>query len=487
MAAAAARPATRPVYRGVVRLFEEGITAGSLAPGTRLPAERALALALRLSRATIVRAYRELESRGLVRGHVGRGTFVSAAPDASGAPFAWRGKLAASALRSTDAVIRDVLRGSSDPKLIAVAGGLPALECFPSDGFRRALDRALRGDLRTLWGLGPTEGQPLLREAIARRFGGRPENILILAGAQQGLDLIARCLVDPGDGVVIDRPGYLGAIHTFRAAGARLVGWDVGRHDLDELEDLFIRYRPKLLYTNPTFQNPTGWVMPLKVRRDLLRLAGRFRVPIVEDDTYRELHLSADPPPSLHALDGQSLVIHVGTFSKMMAPALRLGWMTAAEPIIEQLALIKQRADPQTQSLVQFVVADLIQNGTFDEHLVTLRAEHRARRDAVTGALERRGSSELLRWRVPDGGLYLWCRLRARVNAAAVLKRALADAVGLVHGEAFYVDRAGDAELRLCFSSIPPSRADLVAERLTRSIKAARSELAPPRRLVAVS
>src|SRR6185295_12163451 len=166
-----------------------------------------------------------------------------------------------------------------------------------------------------MWGHGPTEGQPALRDAIARRFGGQPENVLVLAGAQQGLDLLARCLVDPGDTVVVDRPGYLGAIQTFRAAGARLVGWDVVNHDLDELEDLLVRYRPKLIYTNPTFQNPTGWTMPIRLRRDFLALATRMRVPIIEDDTYRELYLSSAPPPSLHSLDTQSVVIHLSSFS----------------------------------------------------------------------------------------------------------------------------------------------------------------------------
>src|SRR5204863_1190505 len=174
--------------------------------------------------------------------------------------------------------------------------------------FRRAFDRVLRRDGHGVWRQGGTEGHPALRESIARRFGGEMDNVLVLAGAQQGLDLLARCLIDPGDTVVVDRPGYLGAIHTFRAAGARLVGWDVVNHDLDELEDHLVRYRPKLIYTNPTFHNPTGWTMPIRLRRDFLALASRLRVPIIEDDTYRELHFATPPPPSLHSLDTQSVV-----------------------------------------------------------------------------------------------------------------------------------------------------------------------------------
>jgi DNA-binding transcriptional MocR family regulator len=474
------------VYRHISRAIERGITGGSLTPGARLPAERELARALIVSRATVVNAYRDLESRGLVRGYVGRGTFVSAAPDTSGAPFAWRGKVAAAALRAGDSLIRDLVGGSTDPALMSVAAGVPALECFPDQAFRRSLDRVLQREGRAVWGHGETEGHPALRDAIARRFGGRTENVLVLAGAQQGLDLLARCLIDPGDTVVVDRPGYLGAIHTFRAAGARLIGWDVMRHDLDELEDQLVRYRPKLVYTNPTFQNPTGWTMSTKLRREFLGLAARYRVPIIEDDTYRELYLGNPPPPSLHSLDTQSIVIHLNSFSKVLAPGLRLGWLFAAQPIVDQLALIKQRADMHLQNLTQLVVKELLDDGTFEAHVGQIRLEHRRRRDAVAASLRRHDVDSLLQWGSPDGGLYFWCRLRPRLHAAAVLKRALAESVAFVHGQTFYVDHAGERELRLCFSSIPAPRADDVARRLVRAIITVRREASPSASLKAI-
>jgi DNA-binding transcriptional MocR family regulator len=209
-------------------------------------------------------------------------------------------------------------------------------------------------------------------------------------------------------------------------------------------------------------------------------------VPIIEDDTYRELHFAMPPPPSLHSLDTQSVVIHLSSFSKVLAPGLRLGWLSAAKPIVEQLALIKQRADPHTQNLAQFVVADLLEDATFDEHLVQLRAEHRRRRDALASALQRHGAASLLRWTMPEGGLYFWCKLAGRLQTAHVLARALAESVSFVHGEAFYVDHAGDRELRLCFSAVPPARADEVGRRLSRAVAAARRETAPPPQLVAV-
>src|SRR3954452_1106491 len=473
--APASMPRTRPVYRRIVGLLADAIGRGTLAAGHRLPPERDLATALTVSRATVVTAYRELEARGLVRGYVGRGTFVSATPDADSAPFAWRGKIAASALQANETTVRDLVRAASDPRLISVAAGVPALECFPTDAFQRAMTRVLATQADAAWRHGPTEGLPRFRAALAHRFGGEPEHILVLAGAQQGLDLLARCLIDPGDAVVIDRPGYLGAIQTFRNAGARLVGWDIAGADTDELEELLLRYRPKLIYTNPTHQNPTGINLPIRTRRDMLELAARYRVPIVEDDTYRDLALTGPPPPpSLFTLDeAHTVVIRINSFSKMLAPGLRLGWISAVRPIVDQLALIKQQVDPHTQNLSQLVIAELVENGVLDRHLATLKAEHRRRRDAMVQALRQHVPGAQLRFGVPDGGMYLWCELPPAIRARAVQEHALRESVMVLTGDPFYVDQGGDQQLRICYTSQPASRAVQIAVTLASSLAAA--------------
>lgn len=469
-----ALPRTRPLYRRLVELLEGGIARGDVAPGCRLPPERDLAASLRISRATVVSAYRELESRGLVRGYVGRGTFVSARPDSGSAPFAWRGKIASAALQASDTTVRDLVRAASDPGLMSLAAGEPALDCFPTDAFHRAMNGVLAKDAAVAWRHGPTEGVPRFRTALAERFGGDPEHILVMSGAQQGLDLLARCLVDPGDAVIVDRPGYLGAIQTFRNAGARLVGWDIARADIDELEELLLRYRPKLIYTNPTHQNPTGITLPIRTRRELLELAARYRVPIVEDDTYRELGLEATPPPSLFKLDeAHNVVIRINSFSKMLAPGIRLGWISAVKPIVEQLALIKQQIDPHTQNLSQLVVCALVEQGVFDRHLTTLKAEHRRRRDAMVQALRQHVAPGALRFAVPDGGMYLWCQLGPRVRARVVQEHAARESVVIVTGEPFYVDQGGANQLRLCYTSQPPERAARAAQTIARSLAAA--------------
>ncbi|HXW03650.1 MAG TPA: PLP-dependent aminotransferase family protein [Vicinamibacterales bacterium] len=457
---------SRPLYGHLVALLEGAIARGELPSGARVPPERELAQRLRISRTTVVSAYRELESRGLLRGYVGRGTFVCAAPDPDGTPFAWRGKIASAALRSSDSTLRDALRYSSDARILSLAAGEPAIDCFPTTAFQQAVDAVLKRDARAVWRHGPTEGQPVLRDAIGERYGVPPESVLVLAGAQQGLDLLARCLVDPGDAVIIDRPGYLGAIQSFRAAGAKLIGWDVAAADVDELEDLLVRYRPKLIYTNPTFQNPTGVSMPIRTRRELLRLAERYRVPIVEDATYCDLYFSEPPPPSLREIDAQNLVIHLNSFSKVLAPGLRLGWLSAAPSIIDQIAIMKQRLDPHTQNLVQFAMARLIRDGYLDVHLRQLRAEHARRCSMMLGALQRHVPSGALRFARPQGGLYLWCRVGGGISSRALLDRAVNAGVAFVAGQAFYPDPAGDAELRLCFSSVLPAAVDEAVKRL---------------------
>jgi DNA-binding transcriptional MocR family regulator len=476
---------SRPLYAHLVKLLESAIARGDLESGARLPPERELAARLRISRTTVVSAYRELESKGLLRGYVGRGTFVCAAPEPSGTPFAWRGKIASAALRSSDPTMRDAIRHSADARLLSLAAGEPAIDRFPTAAFRRAIEQVLEKDADATFRHGPTEGQPALREAIADRFKVSAESVLVLSGAQQGLDLLARCLIDPGDAVIIDRPGYLGAIQSFRAAGAKLIGWDTLRAEVDELEDLLVRYRPKLIYTNPTFQNPTGITMPIRLRRELLKLAGRYRVPIVEDGTYGDLYFNEAPPPSLHELDTQNLVIHLNSFSKVLAPGLRLGWICATPSIIDQMALIKQRLDPSTQNLVQFAMARLLREGSFDTHLKTLRAEHAKRCTLMLSAIQKHVAPGMLRFARPQGGLYLWCRVSRGINARALLQQSLARGVAFVPGDAFYADPAGESELRLCFSSLVPAAAEDAVKKLAAALQAGGSSVRPE--LVAIA
>jgi DNA-binding transcriptional MocR family regulator len=462
-----------PLYGRLLASLEAAIQRGTLAPGARLPSERDLAEELGLSRTTVTSAYRELEARGLVRGHVGRGTFVCAPPQAEEAPFAWRGKVSTRVQHSNDRDYHDLLQDSANPALISFAAGCPALDCFPFDDYQRIAQQVMKREGPRILGLAPAEGQAALRQALAARMDLERQKILVVSGSQQALDLLARCLLDPGDTVLMERPSYVGAIRSFRSAGASLAGWDVRRNDLDELEDLILRYRPKLFYINPTFQNPTGRTLGLRDRRDLLKLAARYRLPVIEDDAYRELCYEGPPPPSLRELDEHNVVIYLSTFSKSLAPGLRLGWIVASESIIEQLAEIKTTLDHFTEGLGQLVVAEMLRSGVFDEHLKRVRAEQRRRRDTLVTALRRELPPRTLEFSVPSGGLYLWCRLAGHVESRTWLREAMAAGVVFANGELFYPDGSGARELRLCYAALPVEKIEEGVRRLARSLGAA--------------
>ncbi len=479
-----------PLYLQLAEALDAAAGRGDLALGERLPSERDLAGTLGLSRTTVVAAYRELEARGLVRGHVGRGTFVvgGAGAEDEGAPFAWRGKLAAGAGRLVDPALR-ALVDDAPAGTISLGPGVPALDLFPLDATRRAADRVLRRGAAASLGLLPTEGHPALREALAARHGARPEEVLVVSGAQQGLDLVSRCLVDPGDAVVVDRPGYLGAVQAVLAAGARVVGWDAERADPGELEDLLLRHRPKLLYTTPTFQNPTGRTLDLAARREVLRVARRHRVPVVEDDPYRELGFPGTPapPPTLRELDDGGLVIGLGTVSKTLAAGLRLGWVLAPAAIVGQLALVKARADVFGGGLPQLVVHELLAGDVLAAHVRALRAEHERRHRALVRALERRLRPGALRFAPARGGLYLWCRLPPAGPDATTLQHEAARAgVAVVAGRPLYADGGGERHVRLCFAGVAPAQLDEAAARLAPLLPGAgagtrpRARAAPP-------
>ncbi len=441
------------LYKELVAQLENFIESTELIPGDKLLSERKLATLLKVSRTTVVSAYRELESRGLVRSHIGQGTFVCAPGKETEAPFAWRGKVSVTAHVNNHQAFGALTHHTANPDLVSFAEGTPALECFPLGEYTRLTQWVLQQKTTDVLGLAPTEGQPLLRKAISLRSKISPGRIMILSGAQQGLDLISRCLLDPGDKIITDRPCYVGALQTFRAAGARIIGWDVKHANFDELEDLILRHRPKFLYTSPTFQNPTGKVLTLKERRELLKLTVKYRVPIIEDDPYAETYLNTSSPPmSLYQLDTHNIVIYIHTFSKTLAPGLRLGWMAASEYIIDQLTVIKQRKNLFTEGLGQLVLAEFLRSNLFDAHLSTLRKAHDRKCQTMISAIEKHLHPGTLTFTRPEGGLYLWCQLRQGIKGQQLLQQAITDGVIFRNGEMFYPDDAGNNKIRLCFT-----------------------------------
>lgn len=469
------RDSRTPLYLQIRDRLREMILDGTLSEGSRLPPERKMAAALGVNRSTVVNAYRELAADGLVEARVGRGTTVCRPPVVSAVesligeepggiqphPLIWGEYFVPRSEGGRDPLLRDLTVLLNRADTISFAAGIPAPELYPLDDFRQAMTHVLNTAGQTLLQPCPIEGYYPLRQTIARRMASRgatvrAENILIVTGSQQGLDLIARAFLRIGDEVVVEAPSYLGALQIFGAAGASLLGVPLDGEGmrLDILGNILIRYRPKLIYTLPTFQNPSGSTMAPRRRLRLLELARRYRVPVVEDDPYGELYYTDQDPSPLLALDQEGYVIYLSTFSKILFPGLRLGWVAAPRPVIERLSQIKQLADLHCSTLIQGAVHEFCQRGALDEHLARVRDLYRQRRDAMLSALTAYGPAGL-EWDAPQGGFNLWCRLPPGLKARPLMAEAAHQSVALVPGEVFYPDGGGQEEIRLNFSCPP--------------------------------
>lgn len=425
----------------------------------RLPSERDLADQLAVSRNTVTAAYAELEQRGIIRRIHGKGAYLCALP-AGEESFSWSGKVSRFANALDEPVLELLARRCSAQIEYPLSAGTPSLEIFSKKEYADSVGRVLDEAIPSALAVAPTEGQWTLRESIGSWLGLQPQNVMITAGAQEGIDLVARCLIEPGDYVVIDSPAYPGALQSFLSAGARLLAWGTD-WSMGQLEELLLRYRPKLIFTMPTFHNPTGRVMSLKTRVSLLALARQYRVPIVEDDVYGRTYFGSHPmPSSLYTLDEHSQVINISTFSKILAPGLRIGWLTAPLYMVKQLSLIKMRSNLFTGGLNQLVLSDMISRGYLETHLEKLRYHHRLLCDAALEAIEPAVQKGLVRCRVPSGGLYLWCKVTAPIDMDQFFATLEAEGVSVAPGTAFEPERGAKSSrhFRLCFTAVSRER-----------------------------
>jgi 2-aminoadipate transaminase len=369
--------------------------------------------------------------------------------------------------------VRDILALTEQPGVISFAGGLPAPELFGAPALREAFAAALADDVagRSLQ-YSTTEGDPALRTAVAARLTKRglpseADQLLITSGSQQALTLIATVLLEPGDTVLVEEPSYLAALQAFQLAGATVVPvpCDDDGLDPDAVALLAERHGARLLYTIPTFQNPTGRTLPLERREALVAAAQRHRFWLLEDDPYGELRYSGAPLPPLAALpEAGELVLSLSTLSKIAAPGLRIGWVRAPEALRRPLTIAKQAADLHSSTVDQAAAARWLATVDLDERVGGLRREYGARRDALLAGLADAlppGSTH----NRPDGGMFVWARLPDGWDAAALLDRALEHDVAFVPGFPFFAGAPDDAALRLSFTTHPPGE---IAEGLRR-------------------
>jgi 2-aminoadipate transaminase len=367
--------------------------------------------------------------------------------------------------------VREILKVAERPEVISFAGGLPAPELFPVAPISAAFQEVLATEGAAALQYGVTEGHAPLREWIASRLRaqGTPssvEQLVITTGSQQGIDLVAKLFIDPGDPVVVEGPTYLAALQTFSAYQASLVEvpGDGAGLDVDALEEVLAERPVKLIYVVPDFQNPRGTTLSEARRHRLVALARRHGVPILEDDPYGELRFRGQRPPALSTLDGGN-VIRLGTFSKTLAPGLRVGWVNAPVELARRLAIAKQSADLHTATLVQRATARLLERFDYDGHVATLRRSYGARCEAMLQALERwmpAGSA----WTRPEGGLFVWLELPEGSSDEALFQRAMARNVAVVPGRAFFVSPGQDRFVRLNYSNQRPERIEEGVRRL---------------------
>ena len=483
-----------PLARQIQGHLERLIADGLLAPGVKLPATRELAQSLRVNRATVALAYEELVAAGLARAHVGQGTFVAGEPPArpaartmalAPAPIDWTSLLSRSArTAAADEERRRTLGTPSDAgaSVISFAGGMPDSALFPTDAFRRVLNQVIREEGDELLQYSAAGGYAPLRRYLAGyllRFGveARAEEILIVNGSQQGFDLIARTLVDPGDLVAIEQPTYPGAMQAFRSFGARLlpVEWDAAGPRPDVFERLCERQAPKLFYCQPNAHNPSGLALEPEVGRRLLAAAARHQVPIVEDGFDGSLYYGPRPGLPLKAADRAGLVLYIGTFSKILFPGLRLGWLVAPSPVMERLQAAKQLADLHTSALLQAAVHRFCERRLLDRHVTRVTAEYARRRALLLTALRRR-IPEGVTWTEPQGGFALLLTLPPGLESTALLPAAFERGVAFTPGPAFFLDGGGERTLRLAFSSVAAGRIDEGVRRLAEVIRTAQRQ-----------
>ncbi|MBI3963006.1 MAG: PLP-dependent aminotransferase family protein [Deinococcus sp.] len=465
-----------PLYQQITRQVRAKIVAGDLSPGQRLPTERSLAQKLGVHRNTIVSAYAELEADGLITSHVGRGTFVAQRELPAERPVVWSELFAQRLRRLDEAYFRELARHSSRPGVISLAGATPAPELLPTKHFTQVLQEVLRRHGQAVLEPSTREGHGPLREWIAQDLQCRgavvgAENVVILSGNQQGLSLLAQVLLDPGDPVLVEAPTYLGGLRVLGLAEAVLWGvpMDSGGLLVDVLQELLLRRRPKLIYTQPTFQNPTGATLGRERREHLLAAAGAAAVPVVEDDPYGALYYGAPPPPALKALDRSGRVVYLGTFSKVLAPGLRIGYLVGPEPLLHQLVLARGIQDLHSNTPAQWAAAEFCAQGYLDEHLEAVRPLYRRRRDALAEALHKYLPEG--QFALPEGGFNLWLEMPEGWRALDLFRLAAERGMVFVVGESCYPSGGNERCLRLNFSAQPE---EVLVEAVKRLAAAAR-------------
>jgi 2-aminoadipate transaminase len=390
-----------------------------------------------------------------------------------------RWTLAGRAEKMNPSVIREILKVTERPGIISFAGGLPSPKTFPISEFRVACEKVLRDDGPAALQYSASEGYGPLREMVAAMLPWNvdPAQVLITTGSQQGLDLVAKVLIDTGSRILVETPTYLGALQAFTPMEPQVVSVASDAHGVD-VDDLATKAAAtatsgaaRFLYVLPNFQNPTGRTMTEARRAALSKRAAEIGLPLVEDNPYGDLWFDAPPPAPLTARDPEGC-IYLGSFSKVLAPGLRLGFVVAPKAVYPKLLQAKQAADLHSPGFNQRVVAEVMKDGFLDRHVPTIRALYKSQRDAMLAALKREMQGLDVQWNTPDGGMFLWVRLPQGMSAIELLPKAVEKGVAFVPGAPFYAGEADSRCLRLSFVTATVEQIDTGIGALAAAIRA---------------
>lgn len=374
-------------------------------------------------------------------------------------PIQWQFAERAKQLESS--FIREILKITQRPEIISFAGGLPSPATFPVEEMRAAFDKVLSQQGKIALQYGPTDGYGPLREWIANRLstaGSKilPEQVLMVSGSQQALDLLGKVLIDEGSKVLVETPSYLGALQAFSVYRPEFVSVATDDAGLVPQSVAAVAEGARLLYALPNFQNPTGRSLSVERRIELVETCARLGLPLIEDDPYGALSYRGEPAPTMVAMNPTG-VIYMGSFSKVLTPGIRLGYVVAPLPLLRRLELAKQAADLHTAQLTQMVVYQVIKDGFLDRHIPTIRTLYANQCQAMLDAMTEHFPSSVT-WTKPEGGMFIWVTLPKHIDSMKLLEAALEQQVAFVPGAPFYANTPETNTLRLSFVTVPPER-----------------------------
>ena len=374
-------------------------------------------------------------------------------------PIEWRFSERAQQLQSS--FIREILKITQRPEIISFAGGLPSPATFPVEHMKAAFDKVLTENGKVALQYGPTDGYPLLREWIANSLSTdtckiAPEQVLMTSGSQQALDLLGKVLIDEGSRVLVETPSYLGALQAFSVYRPEFKSVATDDHGLVPSSIEPVAKGARMLYALPNFQNPTGRSLSVERRLELVETCARLGIPLIEDDPYGALSYKGEPFPKMLNMNPEG-VIYMGSFSKVLTPGIRLGYVVAPLALVRRLELAKQASDLHTAQLTQMVVYEVIKDGFLDTHIPKIRTLYANQCQVMLDAMAEMFPAGVT-WTKPEGGMFIWVTLPKHIDAMKLLDAAIASKVAFVPGAPFYANEAESNTLRLSFVTVPPER-----------------------------